>query len=60
MKDQINFESRIDFSNLNERIIQIRERMGKIIIGQREVDRFAINSNVSGWAYSDRGSSGYC
>lgn len=37
MKDQINFESRIDFSNLNERIIQIRERMGKIIIGQREV-----------------------
>ena len=37
MEYQINFESRIDFSDLNERITQIRERMGKIIIGQREV-----------------------
>ena len=28
MEDQINFESRIDFTDLNEKITQIRERMG--------------------------------
>ena len=37
MEDQINFESRIDFTDLNEKITRIRERMGKVIIGQREV-----------------------
>mgnify|MGYP000344492972 CR=1 FL=1 len=37
MEDQINFESRIDFTDLNEKITQIRERMGKVIVGQREV-----------------------
>ena len=37
MEDQINFESRIDFSDLNEKITRIRERMGKVIIGQKEV-----------------------
>ena len=30
MEDQINFESRIDFTDLNEKITQIRERMGKV------------------------------
>lgn len=37
MEDQINFESRIDFTDLNEKITRIRERMGKVIIGQKEV-----------------------
>ena len=37
MEDQINFESRIDFTDLNEKITRIRERMGKMIIGQKEV-----------------------
>ena len=37
MEDQINFESRIDFTDLNGKITQIRERMGKVIVGQREV-----------------------
>ena len=37
MEDQINFESRIDFTDLNEKITRIRERMGMVIIGQREV-----------------------
>ena len=37
MEDQINFESRIDFTDLNEKIAQVREGMGKVIVGQREV-----------------------
>ena len=37
MEDQINFESRIDFTDLNGKIARIREQMGKVIIGQREV-----------------------
>ena len=37
MEDQINFESRIDFTDLNEKITQVREGMGKVIVGQREV-----------------------
>lgn len=37
MEDQINFESRIDFTSLNEKVAQIREQMGKVIVGQRAV-----------------------
>lgn len=37
MENQINFESRIDFTDLNEKIAQVREQMGKVIVGQREV-----------------------
>ena len=37
MEDQINFESRIDFTSLHEKVARIREQMGKVIVGQREV-----------------------
>lgn len=37
MEDQINFESRIDFTSLNEKVARIREQMGKVIVGQRAV-----------------------
>ena len=36
MEEQISFESRINFSALNEKIAAIREETGKIIAGQRE------------------------
>ena len=36
MEEQISFESRINFSALNEKIAVIREETGKIIAGQRE------------------------
>ena len=36
MEDQINFESRIDFTDLNEKITRIRERMGKMISVKRK------------------------
>ena len=34
---ETNFESRIDFSQLNEKIILLRERIAKVIVGQKEV-----------------------
>lgn len=34
---ETNFESRIDFSQLNEKINLLRERMAKVIVGQKEV-----------------------
>ena len=37
MEDQINFESRIDFTSLHEKVARIREQMSKVIVGQREV-----------------------
>lgn len=37
MEDQINFESRIDFTSLHEKVARMREQMGKVIVGQREV-----------------------
>lgn len=37
MENQINFESRIDFSTLHEKVARMREQMGKVIVGQREV-----------------------
>lgn len=36
MEEQISFESRINFSALNEKIAVIREETGKVIVGQRE------------------------
>ena len=36
MEEQINFESRIDFSGLNEKIAAIREETGRVVVGQRE------------------------
>lgn len=34
---ETNFESRIDFSQLNEKMNLLRERMAKVIVGQKEV-----------------------
>lgn len=34
---ETNFESRIDFSQLNEKITLLRERVAQVIVGQREV-----------------------
>ena len=46
MEDQINFESRIDFTDLNEKITQIRERMGKVILRQLEVAELLIKADA--------------
>ena len=46
MEDQINFESRIDFTDLNEKITRIRERMGKVIIGQKGSGRFVAGGDA--------------
>lgn len=53
MEDQINFESRIDFTDLNEKITRIRERMGMVIIGQREVADLLLTAMLAGRAYLD-------
>ena len=34
---ETNFESRIDFSQLSEKVMLLRERMAKVIVGQKEV-----------------------
>lgn len=58
MEDQINFESRIDFTDLNEKITRIRERMGKVIIGQKEVADLLLTAMLLMDTYLDRGCSG--
>lgn len=37
MENEIKFESRIDFTELNDRIGQLKEQIGRVIIGQEEV-----------------------
>lgn len=37
METGVEFESRIDFTELNEKIALLREQVGKVVVGQREV-----------------------
>ena len=48
-----NFEIRIDFTVLNEKIRLLREQMTKVIIGQEKVLDLLLTALLGGWACFD-------